>query len=141
VPNIRWLLALVTAVHRFLFRATGGRIGAQIGKVDVLLLTTTGRKSGKRRVTPLLFVEDEGRWVVVASNAGDDRHPSWWLNLQANPDSEVQVRDQHHKTRARRARPEEAEALWPRLDRAYPPYADYRRRTSREIPVVILDPT
>ena len=140
MPNIRWLLALITRVHRFLYRVSGGWIGGRVGGVSVLLLANVGRKTGRRRETPLLYIEDESRWVVVASNAGDDRNPAWWLNLSSNPDAEIRVKTERYKVRARRASPEEEARLWPRLDAAYRRYPDYRRRTHREIPVVILEP-
>lgn len=140
MPNIRWLLALVTAVHRTLYRVTNGRIGARTGKVDVLLLETVGRRTGRRRSTPLLYVRDGANWVVVASNAGDDREPAWWLNLKTRPDARIQVRDQHHAIRARRATGDEGERLWPRLVAAYQGYDAYRERTRREIPIVVLEP-
>ncbi len=140
MPNIRWLLALITVVNRWVYQVSNGRIGGRLGKVDVLLLETVGRKSGKQRVTPLLFVHDDERFVVVASNAGDDRNPAWWLNLQSQPEARVQVRDQHHKVHARRASPEERERLWPKLVAAYASYDRYVERTSREIPVVVLEP-
>jgi deazaflavin-dependent oxidoreductase (nitroreductase family) len=140
MPNIRWLLALITVVHRFLYRVSKGRIGARTGGVDVLLLKTLGRKTGRIRITPLLYVRDGSSWVVIASNAGDDRHPAWWLNLRSRPEVEIQVRDARHSVRARRATPEETERVWPRLVAAYKYYDDYKRRTSREIPVVVLEP-
>jgi deazaflavin-dependent oxidoreductase (nitroreductase family) len=140
MPNIRWLLALITNVHRFLYRISNGRLGARTGNVDVLLLETVGRRSGKTRITPLLYVADGANWIVVASNAGDDRHPSWWLNLESRPDAQIQVRDAHYKVRARRATPEEGERLWPRLVSAYKHYDDYRKGTARSIPIVILEP-
>ncbi len=140
MPNIRWLLALVTSLHRFLYRASNGRIGARSGNVDVLLLETVGRKTGRRRSTPLLYVRDGPNWVVVASNAGDDRHPAWWLNLQSRPEARIQVRDQHHAIRARRATGDEGEHLWPQLIAAYQWYDAYRERTRREIPIVVLEP-
>lgn len=140
MPNIRWLLALITHVHRFLYRATGGRIGARLANVDVLLLETVGRKTGQVRTTPLLYVRDGQRWVVVASNAGDARQPAWWLNLQSRPEARIQVRDEHHPVRARSATAEESEQLWPKLVAAYKYYDDYKERTSREIPIVVLEP-
>lgn len=140
MPNIRWLLALVTRLQRFLYLKTDGAIGSSLGGMRILLLTSVGRRTGHQRITPLLFVEDGERFVVVASNAGDDRHPAWWLNLQANPDARVQIREGHHEVVARAASPEEVERLWPRLVEAYRPYEDYRRRTQREIPVVVLEP-
>ena len=140
MPNIRWLLRLITAVHRFLLRVSNGRLGARLGGVSILLLENVGRRSGAVRMTPLLFVEDAGRYVVVASNAGDDRHPAWWLNLQARPQAVVHIRGERVEVKARRAEADERDALWPRLEAAYKYYADYRRRTDREIPIVILDP-
>jgi deazaflavin-dependent oxidoreductase (nitroreductase family) len=140
MPNVRWLLALITHVHRFLYRMTNGRLGARTGNVDVLLLESVGRRSGRSRITPLLYLVDGSRWIVVASNAGDDRHPAWWRNLQARPDAAIQIRDTHHKVRARRATPEEAERLWPRLVAAYRHYDAYRERTARSIPIVVLEP-
>jgi deazaflavin-dependent oxidoreductase (nitroreductase family) len=140
VPNIRWLLALITTVHRFLYRISSGRIGARTGGVDVLLLETVGRRTGRRRSTPLLYVRDGANWVVVASNAGDDRNPAWWLNLQSRPDAHIQVGDQRHEVHARRASGEEDERLWPRLVAAYRGYDAYRQRTRRDIPIVVLEP-
>ena len=140
MPNIRWLLALITAIHRTLYRATNGRIGARTGGVDVLLLETVGRRTGRRRRTPLLYLRDGANWVVVASNAGDDREPAWWLNLQTRPDARIQVREQRHTIRARRATGDEGERLWPRLVAAYKGYDAYRERTRREIPIVVLEP-
>ena len=145
MPNIRWLLALITAVHRFVYRLSGGRLGSTLGGMPMLLITNIGRKTGKERVTPLLYVEDhEGagvRWIVVASNAGDDRDPAWWLNVQSRPDTTIQIGSTHHDVRARRASPDEVEQLWPKLVSAYRYYDDYRERTPRDIPVVILEPT
>jgi deazaflavin-dependent oxidoreductase (nitroreductase family) len=139
MPNIRWLLALITTVHRFLYRATNGRIGTRAGRAKMLLLTNVGRKTGRRYETPLLYVENGNGWVVVASNAGDERHPAWWLNLKAHPEAEIQIGPSHHSVRAREATPEEAETLWPRLLRSYRYYTDYRTRTKREIPVILLE--
>ena len=83
---------------------------------------------------------DRERLIVVGSNAGDDRPPAWWLNLQADPAAAVQVDRAHHRVRARQALGAELDALWVQLEQSYSYYADYRRRTSREIPVVILEP-
>lgn len=140
MPNIRWLLALVTAVHRFLYRVSNGRIGARAGGVDVLLLETVGRRSGKPRSIPLLYVRDDPNWIVVASNAGDDRAPAWWLNLKSRPEAGIQVGSERHPVRARRATAEEEARLWPRLVQAYQAYEQYRKRTARPIPIVVLEP-
>lgn len=139
MPNIRWLLALVTRLQRFLYLKTEGAIGGSMFGLRILLLTSVGRRTGHQRITPLLYVEDGDHWVVVASNAGDDRHPAWWLNLEANPRARVQVRGEHHEVLARRAEPEEEERLWPRLVDAYASFSRYREGTDREIPIVVLE--
>jgi len=140
MPNIRWLLALITVVHRALYRATGGRIGARAGGAQMLLLTTLGRRSGQRRVTPLLYVEDGERFVVVASNAGDDRHPAWLLNLRKQPAVEIQIGSQQIRVQAREASDAESELLWPKLLSSYAHFRDYRTHTKRRIPIVVLEP-
>jgi deazaflavin-dependent oxidoreductase (nitroreductase family) len=140
VPNIRWLLSLITTVHRFVYLASGGRLGHRMLWMRTLLLTHRGRKTGRTRVTPLLYIEDQGRWVVVASNAGDDRDPAWWRNLRAHPEAEVQLGRERLAVRARQASPAEAERLWPLLTASYRYYPEYRARASREIPVVLLEP-
>jgi len=140
VPNIRWLIALITALHRFVYRTSGGWIGGWLPGQRFLLLTTVGRRSGQTRVMPLLYVRDGDRFVVVGSNGGDDRPPAWWLNLQAQPAAQVQAGRERQRVSARQARGAELDRLWARLEASYRYYADYRRRTSREIPVVVLEP-
>ena len=140
MPNIRWLLALITVVHRALYRLSGGRIGAHLGRSDMLLLETLGRRTGQRRVTPLLYVRDGERFVVVASNAGDDRNPSWLLNLRKTPDATVQVGRRRLAVHSREADAIESERLWPKLQSSYSYYDDYRARTQRHIPIVVLEP-
>jgi deazaflavin-dependent oxidoreductase (nitroreductase family) len=140
VPNIRWLIALMTALHRFVYQRSGGWIGGRLPGQRFLLLTTTGCRTGRARVMPLLYVRDGDRFVVVGSNGGDDRPPAWWRNLQARPIAEVQAGRERRRVQARQARGAELDDLWARLDRSYRYYADYRRRTSREIPVVVLEP-
>jgi deazaflavin-dependent oxidoreductase (nitroreductase family) len=140
MPNIRWLLALITAVHRALYRSTGGLIGARFFRARMLLLETRGWRSGQARVTPLLFVEDGARFVVVASNAGDDRDPAWLKNLRKEPQAFVQVGKQRIAVRARDASADESARLWPRLESSYKYYPDYRVRTKRHIPIIVLEP-
>ncbi len=140
MPNIRWLLALITTVHRWLYRASGGRLGAHAGRANMLLLENIGRRSGQRRITPLLYVEDGERFVVVASNAGDDRNPAWLLNLRKNPAAEIQVGTRRLAVHCREANEAESESLWPKLLSSYPYYRDYRVRTQRHIPIVVLEP-
>jgi len=138
-PNSRMLLASITGAHRWLFRASGGRLGGRAGALRFLLLHHVGRKSGRRFATPLLYVADAGRWLVVASNAGDDRHPAWWRNLCAQPLAEIETDGERVAVLARTAAGAERAALWEKLTTAYPPYAEYQRRTRREIPVVVLE--
>lgn len=106
----------------------------------MLLLTTTGRKSGKKRTIPLLYLEDGENLVVVASNGGTATHPSWWLNLRVDPEATVEIGGRKLRVRAEKALPEEKERLWPRLVAMYGGYEAYQRRTDREIPVVVLRP-
>jgi len=139
VPNIRWLLRLVTVVHRFIYSASGGRVGARLMGMDMLLLTHVGRKSGQTRVAPLLYVPVGSSFVIVASNAGDDRTPAWWLNLSAKPDTVIRAGRERIPVRARQASGEEEERLWEQLIESYEPYSRYRERTSRDLPVVVLE--
>jgi len=131
----RW----ATKLHASLFRATGGRIGGRLLGSPVLLLVTTGCKSGRQRTTPLLYLEDGGRRVIVASNGGAAKHPVWWLNLRADPEATVEVGGRKTRVRATEAKGEERRRLWGRLVEMYPSYESYRRRTDREIPVILLE--
>jgi deazaflavin-dependent oxidoreductase (nitroreductase family) len=108
--------------------------------VPSLLLTTTGRKSGERFVFPLFYGKDGDSYIVVASKGGAPQHPAWYRNLLANPDVDVQVGAQKFKAQARTATGEERVRLWQKALEFWPPYADYQRKTEREIPVVVLDP-
>ena len=134
------MLKLFSRIHVFLYRASGGRIGGRFKAAPVLLLTTTGRKSGKRRTTPLLYGEDAGRYVIVASVGGAPKHPAWYLNLRADAAAAIQVGGRTHAVRAATATPEERARLWTVMTRIYAPYDDYQAKTSREIPLVILTP-
>ena len=129
-----------TFLHRELYRRTGGKVGGQIFKSPLMLLTTTGRRSGQPRVTPLLCVRDGERFLAIASFGGDDRHPQWFKNLEANPEATIQLGTDTIKVRATVATPEEKKALWPKVLAAYKGYANYQRKTTRDIPVVILTP-
>jgi F420H(2)-dependent quinone reductase len=139
----RWLLRIGWAFHKRLFAITGGRIGAQrasAGRMGTLFLVTTGRRSGERRRNAVFYLDDDPRFVVVASNAGSAHDPGWVLNLQAHPDAFVQLGPQTLPVHARRASAEERARLWPRLVERNPAFADYERSAGREIPVVVLEP-
>jgi deazaflavin-dependent oxidoreductase (nitroreductase family) len=141
VPNIRWLLALITRIHRFIYLASGGWVGRFLTfRKRALLLTHTGRKSGKTYVVPLLYIEDGPRFIVVGSNAGDPREPQWWQNLKSHPRAEVQVGRQHYFIRSHQASDEETRQLWPKLEQSYRSFPRYRERSGRDIPVVVLKP-
>jgi F420H(2)-dependent quinone reductase len=131
----RW----VTGMHTAFYRMTGGWVGGWIG-VPILLLTTKGRKSGKPRTQPLLYLPTENGYALVASYGGSDRHPDWYLNLEAEPEVEVQVGPVRQRMRARTASPERRAELWPLLVAVYRDYESYQSRTQREIPVVELQP-
>ena len=134
------LFKAFTPIHNELYRRTGGRLGGQAGRLPMLLLTSTGRRSGQPRTTPLGYLPDGDRMVVIASYGGDDRHPQWYLNLQANPEASVQVGSETRRVRAATATAEEKAELWPRVVALYAGYAGYQQMTSRDIPLVILTP-
>ena len=129
------------AIHRMILRASKGRIGQRMGPGKQLLLITVGRKSGEPRPVALTYLEDGGRWVVVASNAGDDRHPTWWLNLATEPRAKVMVGGQTVPVVAREMEEPDRSLLYERfVDEIDKSYDEYRNRTARRIPVVALDP-
>ncbi|HET8893333.1 MAG TPA: nitroreductase family deazaflavin-dependent oxidoreductase [Gaiellaceae bacterium] len=137
----RVLLVVASRVHVALFRWSRGRLGGRLGKNQpVLLLTTTGRKSGKPRTTPLLYVEDGDRYIVVASVGGAPKHPAWYLNLREDARATIEVGGRSLAVRAETAEPEERARLWQALTRMYPTYDAYQARTTRTIPVVALTP-
>jgi F420H(2)-dependent quinone reductase len=133
-------LRVVAGAHKALYRATGGRVAARIWGLGVLLLTTRGRKTGRARTTPLCFLRDGDDLVVVASNGGMDWSPSWWLNLLREPHATIQIGRTRRPIRARQATPEERARLWTQLTSIAPGYIGYQARTSREIPLAILQP-
>jgi F420H(2)-dependent quinone reductase len=130
-------------VHTALYKATGGRIGHKIPGVPgkMLLLDHKGAKSGTRRTSPLLYFRDGENLVIVASKGGFPKHPAWYHNLKANPDTTVQVAAHKLPVRARVATPEERARLWAMAVKSYHGYEDYAARSKgREIPLVVLEP-
>lgn len=134
------MLKVFSRLHVFLYRASGGRIGGRFKAAPVLLLTTTGRKTGKRRTTPLLYTEDAGRYVIIASVGGAPKHPAWYLNLGGKADATIQVGGRTLEVHADTAPPDERARLWTLMTRMYPGYDAYQAKTTREIPVVTLTP-
>jgi deazaflavin-dependent oxidoreductase (nitroreductase family) len=131
---------LATHLHSFLFRSTNGRFGRSLRGMPVLVLETRGRTSGKPRSVPLLFVEDGGDWVVMASSGGDPRHPAWFLNLEAEPHGTVITAAGRRSVAATVTGGEERERLFGKLAEVYSGFHTYRERTTRELPVVRLRP-
>jgi len=131
---------ILGGLHRHVYRLTGGKVGARIANLPVLLLTTTGRKSGRPRTQPLAYTRATEGYVVIASKGGAPQHPLWYLNLRANPLAEVTVGRETQKVRAREAKGEEREQLWRQLANVYSGYDRYARKTSRRIPVIVLEP-
>jgi F420H(2)-dependent quinone reductase len=130
-------------IHTLLYRHTGGRLGHTIPGVPgrMLLLDHVGAKSGTKRTSPLLYIEDGDDVVIVASKGGFPKHPAWFHNLVANPDTTVQIGAERREVRARVATAEERERLWPMAVKAYRGYEGYQARSrGREIPLVVLEP-
>ena len=130
--------ALFSRGHAWLVRRSGGRLKNFIG-VEVLILRTTGRRSGKPRESPMFFLPHGDGWAVVASNAGSPHQPAWFLNVEANSEADAFVDGGWHAVRARQATPEEVEELWPRFVEIYRGYDHYREISTRELPVVVLE--
>jgi deazaflavin-dependent oxidoreductase (nitroreductase family) len=131
---------LYGAEHVRRYLETDGEVGYRWRRgAPILILTTTGRRSGEPRLKPLIFAEDDGRYVVVASKGGAKRHPDWYLNLRDDPDVQVQVKADRFAARARTAEGEERERLWRQMAEIWPAYDDYQTQTDRTIPVVVLE--
>ena len=123
-----------------LYRLSGGKIGGRINEAPVLLLTTTGRKSGQKRTAPVVYLADGANLVVIGSNAGHSRTPAWSLNLKANPDAEVEVGRERRQVRARVAEGEERTDLWRKHNEQYSGFDEYEARTDRDIALFVLEP-
>jgi F420H(2)-dependent quinone reductase len=127
-------------LHPWLYRISGGRLLGELVGMKVLLLTTTGARSGVPRTTALTYLDADGAYVVIGSFLGEPRHPGWVHNLRARPDATVQIGARRTAVRAREARGEERAKLWARVVAVQPDYRQYEGRTDREIPVVVLEP-
>ena len=136
----RWAIRFLSKTHLAAYRLSGGRVLGSVAGMPVLLLTTTGRRSGKPRTTPLTFFRDSTDLVVVASNGGADRHPDWALNLQQTPRAVAEIGTNKVAVTARTASQQERERLWIMITATHAGYARYQQRTTRPIPVVLLTP-
>jgi deazaflavin-dependent oxidoreductase (nitroreductase family) len=136
----KWLIKAMTRSHVFLNRLSGGLLFNKLMGDDVCFVTMTGAKSGRTLTLPLMYVPYRDGVLLVASLGGAPRNPVWYHNLVAHPVIEVRHRGRRMKLRARLARPEEKPALWPICDQHYAPYADYRKRTTRDIPIFVCEP-
>ncbi|HEY5815569.1 MAG TPA: nitroreductase family deazaflavin-dependent oxidoreductase [Solirubrobacterales bacterium] len=134
--GLRWIGRLNTP----LYRLSGGRIGGRINKAPVLLLTTTGRKSGQQRTAPVVYLADGDDMVVIGSNAGHNRTPAWSLNLKANPEAEVEIGRERRRVRARVAEGGERTELWRKHNEQYSGFDEYEARTDRDIALFVLEP-
>jgi F420H(2)-dependent quinone reductase len=135
------VLRRLMGVHTQVYRLSQGMVGHRFpGAPPMLLLDHVGARSGAKRTTPLVYVEDGPDVVLVASKGGHPKHPAWYHNLRANPDTMVQIGSEHRPVHARVATPQERERLWPKAVATYSGYDGYQQRTEREIPLVVLEP-
>jgi deazaflavin-dependent oxidoreductase (nitroreductase family) len=133
---------ILNAAHKAVVTLSFGKLGWKLARMEVVELTTVGRKSGEKRTVMLTSPMKEGdSWVVVASRYGDTKHPDWFLNLQANPSIEITVRGKRSDAVARIATEAERDDMWPRAVAVYKNYAGYQEKTERVIPMVFLTPT
>jgi deazaflavin-dependent oxidoreductase (nitroreductase family) len=139
-PWVGLIIKYMAKGNAWIYRLSKGKLGGTFGNAPVALLTTTGRKTGEPRVSPLLYLREGNRVVLVASKGGSDKNPLWYLNLKANPKVSVQIKDEVLQLQARDASEAERAEYWPKLDAMYPSFVDYRSWTERVIPVVICDP-
>ncbi len=131
-------IRLIGRIHRWLWSLTGRKFGTLMGKAPFLMLTTKGRRTGRARTTPVLYLQDGADFILVASFGGNDMHPAWYLNLEHCPEAEVTVKGEHRRVSARKVSPEEKKLIWPQVVQLYPQFNSYQRRTSREIPLMRL---
>jgi F420H(2)-dependent quinone reductase len=136
----RLALKLGSGAHAGVYRATGGKLFGRMGKSPILLLNTVGRKSGRKRTSPLLYVLDGEDFVIIASKGGAPTHPAWYLNLKANPDATLEVGDREVRVKAEETDSEEKARLWQKMIEMYSGYDGYQRKTNRQIPLLVLHP-
>lgn len=130
---------IFTGIHGKLYKLTGGRLGGKMQGGQIIMLSTTGRKSGKTREHPLIGGDHDDGWVVIASFSGHDFHPAWYLNLQADNNGVVQLGKEKHSVTSRETTGDERQTLWDQMSGLYGDYNEYQKVTDREIPVLVLE--
>ena len=134
-----FFIKLFMDFNAFLIRISRGRVGSKLGSQTVLLLETTGRKTGQLREIPIAYFFHEGKYLIVASNWGKDKHANWYLNLLKNPHAKLTVNGKVIQVIARNTKGEEYARLWDWATKQHPPYLDYQKMTSRHIPIVVFE--
>jgi|SRR5579859_4734566 len=137
----KWIFKQFIGFQIFMYRRSGGKRFGHMRGMPLLLLTTTGRKTGTQHVTPVMYIRDGNNYVITASNNGAEKHPSWFANLQANPQTRIELDDMTRSVMAHQAGTEEKGRLWPKLVEQAPFFDGYRKKTTCDIPMVILQPT
>ncbi len=132
---IKWFMS----INAFLLRLSRGRIGSRLGTQTVLILHTTGRKSGQDRAIPIAYFDYEGKYLIVASNWGKDKNAEWYLNLKKQPRATLEVKGKRIEVQSREAQGEEYNRLWKFATEKHPPYLDYQKMTTRHIPIMIFE--
>ena len=132
---IKWFMS----INAFFLRLSGGRIGSKLGTQTILLLHTTGRKSGQARVIPIAYFDYEGKYLIVASNWGKDKNAEWYLNLKHQPRAALEVKGKRIEVQSREATGEEYHRLWKFATVKHPPYLDYQKMTTRRIPIIVFE--
>ena len=140
-PPPRWMIRGMTTLHLALHRLSGGRWFNSLGGDEVCFVEMTGAKSGRALAIPLVYIPHQDGVLLVASQGGNPKKPAWYFNLVKHPDVTVTRNGQAQRMRARLARSEERPELWPVCETAYAPFAQYRKRTPREIPIFVCEPT
>ena len=137
---VKWIFRQFIRLQIYIYRRSGGKRLGHVRGNPILLLTTLGRKTGKQRVTPVMYMQDETNYVIIAANAGARRNPSWFANLQANPQTTIEVDDMTRTVMTHKASKEEKDRLWPRFVEQAPFLEGYRKKTTRDMPIIILQP-
>jgi len=131
-------IRLIGRLHAWIWKLAGGILGDGFGRAPFMMLTTKGRKTGRLRTTPVLYLQDGADLIVVASFGGNNMHPAWYLNLQSTPEAEVTIKGERRQLLGHQVSSEEKKRIWPRLVKMYPNFDIYQQRTSREIPLLRL---